>query len=59
MAHNHPMDVCKPSTDDITATSAIYQILDCIGVTLVDHIVCSGDNYFSMSDKGAFGTGNG
>lgn len=39
LAHNHPHGLAIPSDNDINFTEDVYQALDMIGVTLVEHII--------------------
>lgn len=59
LAHNHPMDVCKPSNSDIVATGNVCSVLNSLGITVSDHIICNDDKYYSMSDRGVVGSNNG
>ena len=54
VAHNHPAGTTKPSRADIRMTENIMTALDSIDVTLVDHIIIAGNNYFSFSRHGGF-----
>ena len=52
LAHNHPRGSSAPSMADISATRQLRVALSGIGVTLLDHIIVSSDNAYSMrSDK--------
>jgi len=52
IAHNHPGEYPEPSSDDIMSTGHLNESLENIGISLIDHIICSGDKYVSMSDRG-------
>lgn len=52
LAHNHPGGNTQPSTNDIYITDLISKMLKSIGVTVCDHIICSGQKFFSFSDAG-------
>ncbi len=54
LAHNHISDVALPSRADVAATKLIGATLRNIGVSLVDHIIVSGDEYVSMRESGHF-----
>ncbi len=41
LAHNHPSGDCTPSMEDVQFTKNIYQVLDLVGINLLDHIVVS------------------
>lgn len=51
-AHNHPGGSSRPSEGDMQATEQLIQALDAIGVTVVDHIIVAGNQYYSMADSG-------
>lgn len=52
IAHNHPSNNPEPSPEDITYTQKLQTFLKDSGIHLLDHIICSGNNYVSLSDKG-------
>ena len=52
LAHNHPSGLGTPSTDDIHTTSSIRELLTPLGITLLDHLIFSNDNYLSMRECG-------
>ena len=54
LAHNHPAGLCRPSEEDESTTLRIWRALDAVNVQLVDHIVVSGTEYYSMADRGFF-----
>ncbi|MFA6796411.1 MAG: DNA repair protein RadC [Bacilli bacterium] len=49
--HNHPSGDSKPSKADLMATQILDTSLSIMGVKLVDHIIVSGNNYYSMQRK--------
>lgn len=51
IAHNHPQSIELPSFEDIESTVKIKSILDEIDVSLLDHIIVSGENYLSMASS--------
>lgn len=51
ISHNHPGGHIEASYADISATRKISRALECIHVTLKDHIIIAGENYFSMREK--------
>ena len=51
LAHNHFSDT-TPSTADVNTTNALFQKLQTVGVTLVDHIIICGANGESMRAGG-------
>ena len=48
LAHNHPSGLAIPSADDIQTTHRVAMALEAVEITLVDHIVVSGDDYVSI-----------
>jgi len=54
MMHNHPMGVAVPSTEDIRTTREVLELLDRIGVSLLDHIIVAGEDCCSLVGTGRF-----
>lgn len=52
LAHNHPSGVLEPSLEDDLATKRIKLLCDLHGVVLLDHVVCTGENFFSYHLEG-------
>ena len=50
VAHNHPDGVTQPSVEDELSTSSMKSALGLVGVKLIDHIIVSGDSFFSFAD---------
>lgn len=50
IAHNHPGGTLKPSQNDIDATNAVKAALQTIDVAILDHIIVSGNKYFSFKE---------
>lgn len=48
LAHNHPSELAAPSKDDLRATNVISKTLDNLGVKLVDHIIFTSTEHFSI-----------
>jgi DNA repair protein RadC len=48
-SHNHPSGNCMPSRQDVNTTQWIYNALQTVEVQLVDHVIVSGEDYFSMA----------
>lgn len=51
LAHNHPSGCPKPSKNDLEMTEKIRSALKVFDVELVDHIIISGNSYFSFNDN--------
>lgn len=52
LTHNHPNGSIMPSVSDKEATRSILNALEAIGVNVLDHIIVSGDRFFSMASMG-------
>lgn len=52
LTHNHPNGTLRPSEADIIATNNMIDALAAVGVVVFDHIVVSGNRFYSMSDMG-------
>ena len=52
LAHNHPGGSMQPSRADIEVTGRISKALEAISVKVVDHIIVTGDKYFSFKENG-------
>lgn len=49
LSHNHPGGIAEPSEHDISITMEIQKALALIDVSLQDHIILAGDNYYSFN----------
>ena len=52
MCHNHPSGKLMPSETDITLTKSIGKCGELLGISLIDHLIISKDDYFSFSNEG-------
>lgn len=52
LAHNHPSANKKASQQDINLTNKVRESAKLMDVSLLDHIIFCGDNYFSFADEG-------
>jgi len=50
IAHNHPSGSCAPSVADIKMTKELKDALKTVQIELVDHIIISPREYYSMKD---------
>jgi len=50
LAHNHPSKEVLPSAEDLVLTRKIHSASLLFQIPLLDHIVFSGEQYFSMAD---------
>ncbi len=51
IVHNHPTGISTPSQGDITATKQLLAALKPINVNLYDHIIITGNDYFSFRNN--------
>lgn len=59
IAHNHPSGNVHPSGTDIALTKRIVQMLELMDVAVIDHIICSGERFTSMFERGFMDSANG
>jgi DNA repair protein RadC len=52
VAHNHPSGKLKPSKEDDTITAKLQSAADILGLRFLDHLIFSGEGYFSYSQEG-------
>lgn len=52
IAHNHPRGLPDPSFNDTIITKKLSKMLSDIGVNVIDHIICSGNRFVSLADRG-------
>ena len=52
LCHNHPHSSAKPSRQDLEVTRTVSEALRLLDVRLLDHIIISDGQYYSMSDNG-------
>lgn len=50
-AHNHPSGYVNPSIDDMNATKRLDNAASILGITLLDHVIVSGDKYYSFREN--------
>lgn len=48
VAHNHPSGSVEPSPADLDVTARLAQAGECIGIPLVDHVICSRQGFSSL-----------
>ena len=51
LAHNHPSGEITPSSSDRAVTKKLSVALESIDVTVLDHLIIGGAEYFSFSDN--------
>ena len=54
LAHNHPAGPAAPSRSDIETTKSLVNALKLINIKVVDHIILSNEDYFSMAASPKF-----
>ena len=54
ISHNHPSGSVIPSESDLELTAKISHFLQPFDVTLLDHVIVSGENYLSLQESGYF-----
>lgn len=52
LTHNHPNGCILPSEEDKITTARIVQALEAISINVIDHIIVSGEQYYSMAQMG-------
>jgi len=52
LAHNHPSGSSEPSEEDVKMTKRISEAGKIIGISLVDHIIVGGKDFFSFKRRG-------
>jgi len=51
LVHNHPSGNCLPSDPDRVATQRLKDACIIFEISLLDHLIIAGDNYFSFADE--------
>lgn len=52
LAHNHPSGNLEPSMADLEATINLKKSAETMGMTLLDHLIITPDNYYSFVVEG-------
>lgn len=52
LAHNHPSEQARPSQADIELTRKVREACATFDMTLIDHIIIAGKQYYSFADEG-------
>ena len=50
LAHNHPSGSTNPSTADMNVTRKVKDLLEMLGINLLDHIIVAHDKTYSMAE---------
>ena len=51
LVHNHPSGNPMPSVEDINQTKDLHRALTSCGLQLLDHVIVSGQSYYSFADE--------
>ena len=51
IAHNHPSGIALPSKEDLIVTKELYNLLEMLEISLVDHIIVGRTGSFSIRSK--------
>lgn len=52
LCHNHPSGNCRPSQEDKKITIKVIEAMKLLDCELIDHVIVSGNNYYSFTDDG-------
>jgi DNA repair protein RadC len=52
IAHNHPSGEADPSDEDMKVTRVMLDAGNILGITMLDHIIFTTDNYYSFKNNG-------
>lgn len=52
VSHNHPGGSVEPSSNDVAITEKLSELMQDVGINVIDHIICSGDRFTSMFNRG-------
>jgi DNA repair protein RadC len=54
-AHNHPSGMTEPSREDDAVTESLQRAADVLGINFLDHLIFTGDAYFSYCQANRLG----
>lgn len=57
LSHNHPSGNLKPSPEDIKLTKKLFDAGKFLEVSVLDHIIIAGNEYYSFADEGIMPVG--
>jgi DNA repair protein RadC len=52
VAHQHPSQELRPSSEDIQITKKLHECGKLLGCELLDHLIVNSKNFFSFKEKG-------
>ena len=53
VAHNHPSGDPEPSEEDLSITRRLVQVVELLGIALLDHVVIASRGVVSLRERGA------
>ena len=53
--HNHPAGTILPSKEDLKLTNKLVEIGNLLGIKVIDHIIVTKDNYYSLFENNDIG----
>lgn len=59
LAHNHPSGELTPSLEDINTTKRLVKAGELLGIKILDHVIVSDTEYYSMREKNTVDFGGG
>ena len=54
LSHNHPSGNLRPSQADLDITKKLKKAGELLDIAVLDHLILTPDNYYSMADNGVF-----
>jgi DNA repair protein RadC len=55
LTHNHPNGMAVPSQNDIVTTKEVFRLFSDVNIRMLDHVIVSGNDLFSMAESPKFG----
>lgn len=52
LSHNHPSFTPEPSKADIAITVRLQQVMELVGVRVIDHLIVAGNDVVSLAERG-------
>lgn len=52
LCHNHPSGSLSPSNEDSQMTKKLLEAGKALDISILDHVIIGGNNYFSFADQG-------
>ncbi len=52
ISHNHPSEDYRPSQEDISTTNRLVEAGKLVGISILDHLIVTSDEYFSFKENG-------